>query len=68
MLQWAGWTHHETAIIGGYRSYNMTDPAGLGVYLTTYGLRREAVRIHCQYGVKAEKNFDFPLVGPLSGL
>jgi len=60
MLQWVGWTYCETSKVGGYRSYNLIDPAGLGVYLTTYGLRREAMRMHIQYGLKSEKNLDFP--------
>jgi len=61
MLQWVGWVYCETAVIGGYRSYNLIDPGGVGVYLTTYGLRREAMRMHIQYGLKSEKNFDLVL-------
>lgn len=61
MLQWVGWVYDHTDKIGRYRTYSMTDPGGYGVYLSTYGLRREAMKMHIQYGLKAEKNFDLVL-------
>ena len=37
-----GWTYLDTQTIGGHRAYSMIAPDGLGVYLSTYGLRRMA--------------------------
>ena len=64
VLEWVGWTLDDTTKINGYRSYLMTDCDGKTNYLTTYGLRRAAMRMWFQYGVKPEENF----VNPLSGL
>lgn len=61
MLQWVGWVYEHTSKIGGYRTYTMRDCNGQPNYLTTYGLRNEAMKMHIRYGLKVEKNFDFPL-------
>lgn len=57
VLEWVGWTLDDTTKINGYRSYLMTDCDGKTNYLTTYGLRRAAMRMWFQYGVKPEENF-----------
>lgn len=61
MLQWVGWTYCETFTNSGHRWYNLIDPAGLGEHMSTNRLRRVAMRMHFQYGTKAEKNFDLSL-------
>ena len=63
MLEWVGWTHEATTSMGTWRSYNMIDAAGLPAYMTTYGLRRMAMEMWLQYGVKAQRNFVHPLSG-----
>jgi len=63
MLEWVGWTHENTVRFGGVRSYSMIDCDGKPNYLTTYGLRRMAMKMWLQYGVKAQRNFVHPLSG-----
>ena len=63
MLEWVGWTYEATTSMGTWRSYNMIDAAGLPAYMTTYGLRRMAMEMWLQYGVKVQRNFVHPLSG-----
>jgi hypothetical protein len=63
MLEWVGWTHEATTSMGTWRSYNMIDCDGKPNYLTTYGLRRAAMEMWLQYGVKVQRNFVHPLSG-----
>ena len=63
MLEWVGWSYDDTTKINGYRTYLMTDCNGKTSYLTTYGLRRAAMEMWLQYGVKAQRNFVHPLSG-----
>ena len=63
MLEWVGWCYHDTKPFNGLRTYYMVDSGGSAVALTTYGLRRAAMEMWLQYGVKAQRNFVHPLSG-----
>jgi hypothetical protein len=60
MLGWVGWVYEGSHKVAGFRTYLMRDCDGKTAYLSTYGLRREALRMWRQYA-PTEETLEFLL-------
>jgi len=55
MLQWTGWVYESSRSLpagpkgNAVRMYALRDCNGCGVYLTTYGLRQQALKLWLHY-------------------
>ena len=55
LLVWAGWVYESNRSLPAgpkgnpVRMYAVRDPNGCGVYLTTYGLRQQALKLWLHY-------------------
>jgi hypothetical protein len=65
VLVWAGWVHETSRSLpagpkgNAVRMYAVRDPNGYAFYLTTYGLRQQALKLwlHYQYLYQQNQNF-----------